>query len=213
MNDISDHLPIFTCCEQKLLEKKTEQFKFVRETKDENICKLKDQLLFNFQLSFSWNELYSCGDVNVVYNKFISVFNSAYNYCCPVKRIKRNVTKPWFTQGLRNACKKKNILYRRFLQNRTRLNETKYKVYKNKLTIILRLAEKEYYVKLLEKNKCNVLASKINSSDSKLQIYDYMKNRNNDPMFIEETSSDEIIKIVNAFSNKSSCHVNDISMS
>ena len=51
------------------------------------------------------------------------------------------------------------------------------------------------------------------SPDSKLHIYDYMKNKNNDSMFIEETSSDEIKKIVNAFSNKSSCDVNDISMS
>ena len=32
-------------------------------------------------------------------------------------------------------------------------------------------------------------------------------------MFIEETSSDEINKIVHAFSNKSSCDINDISMS
>ena len=40
-----------------------------------------------------------------------------------------------------------------------------------------------------------------------------MRNRNNDLMFIKETSSNEIIKIVNAFSNKSLCDINDISMS
>ena len=40
MNDISDHLPIFTCCEQPLFENRTAQFKFVRENKNENICKL-----------------------------------------------------------------------------------------------------------------------------------------------------------------------------
>ena len=40
-----------------------------------------------------------------------------------------------------------------------------------------------------------------------------MRNRNNDSMFIEETSSEEISDIVNAFGNKSSCDVNDISMS
>ena len=119
--------------------------------------KMSKYEISNTRVNPNWNELYSCDDVNVVYNKFISVFNSAYNYCCPVKRvrIKSNATKPWFTLGLRNACKKKNMLYRRFLQNR-RINETKYKVYKNKLTTILRLAEKEYYDKLLEKNKCNV---------------------------------------------------------
>ena len=43
------------------------------------------------------------------------------------------------------------------------------------------------------------LASKINLPDSKLHIYDYMRNRNSDSVFIEETSSEEISEIVNAF--------------
>ena len=57
-----------------------------------------------------------------------------------------------------------------------------------------------------------ILASKINLPDSKLHIYDYMRNRNNDSMFIEETSAEELSKTVNACSNKSSCDVNDINI-
>ena len=49
--------------------------------------------------------------------------------------------------------------------------------------------------------------------DSKLRIYDYMRNKNSDSMFTEETSSEEISEIVNAFGYKSSCDVNDINMS
>ena len=56
--------------------------------------------------------------------------------------------KPWITPGLKNACKKKNNLYRRFLKCRSKKAESRYKSYKNKLTGILRYCEKEYYKKL-----------------------------------------------------------------
>ena len=45
--------------------------------------------------------------------------------------------------------KRKKILFRRFLLDRTVINEKKYKVYKSKLTAIFRLAEENYYDKLL----------------------------------------------------------------
>ena len=44
----------------------------------------------------------------------------------------------------------------------------------------------------------SILASKKNLPDSKLHIYDFMhEEQNNDSIFIEETLSEEIIKIVN----------------
>ena len=60
-NYVSDHLPIFTCCEQQLIENRTMQFKFVRENKNENIRNLKGQLLDR-----NWDELYRWVDVNDV---------------------------------------------------------------------------------------------------------------------------------------------------
>lgn len=42
------------------------------------------------------------------------------------------------TKGLQNACKNKNKLNRHFIKLRTMTAEKKYKVYKNKLTIIRR---------------------------------------------------------------------------
>ena len=73
---------------------------------------------------------------------------------CP--NVNGNKIKPWFTTGLRNACKKKNNLYRKFLQCRTKSAEERYKVYKNKLTTILRNSEKMYYSTLLDKEKNNI---------------------------------------------------------
>ena len=60
------------------------------------------------------------------------------------------------TNGLKNACRKKNLLYKEFLKTGTNVSEEKYKKYKNKLTAILRRCEKQYFTELLEINKGNM---------------------------------------------------------
>jgi hypothetical protein len=57
------------------------------------------------------------------------------------------------TSSLVNACKKKNALYKTFLTHKSTDAERRYKTYKNKLTAILRLCEKNYYSDMLENNK------------------------------------------------------------
>ena len=103
-------------------------------------------------------------DVNITYNKFINLFTNVFNTNCPVniskltqgKRKYKIPDKPWMTTGLKNACKKKNLLYKQFLKNRTIERETKYKKYKNKLTAILRYSAKQHYSNILELNKMNM---------------------------------------------------------
>ena len=62
----------------------------------------------------------------------------------------------WITNGLKNACRKKNRLYKIWLHSQTPAAESRYKIYKNKLTSILRAAEKEHYSKLLSDAKGNI---------------------------------------------------------
>ena len=57
---------------------------------------------------------------------------------------------------MNNACNKKNNLYKCFLKSRTKHSLNKYKVYKNKLTTILRNAEKDYYDKLLNSKQSDI---------------------------------------------------------
>lgn len=64
--------------------------------------------------------------------------------------------KPWITKGLQNACKKKNLLFKHFLEKRTKEAELKYKLYKNKLVNILRKTKKDYYNNLLEQHRSNI---------------------------------------------------------
>ena len=56
---------------------------------------------------------------------------------------------PWFTNGLKRACTKKNRLHKAFIVLRYVEAEQKYKTYTNKLTSILRFKEKDYYRSLL----------------------------------------------------------------
>ena len=107
----------------------------------------------------------------MAYNAFLSTFVHLYNQCCPIRLVKHfscKNDKPWLTNSLRNACHKFFLLYNKFLRSRTLTAEQKYKLYKNKLTTILRFAEKSYYSSLLvanrgdAKNTWNVLNTVIN---------------------------------------------------
>ena len=91
---------------------------------------------------------------------FVSTYTFQYVFdqCCPIKKKNINVSanrKPWLTNGLKNACKKMNLLYKQLLKYRSEEACIKYKLYKNKLTTILRRAEKTYYCDKLHKFKNN----------------------------------------------------------
>ena len=86
------------------------------------------------------------------------------------------------TKGLKNACKKKNMLYKEYIIGKTQEAEIKYKRYKNKLTNILRVCKKEYYNKQIENNKGNskglwrVLNKIIRKGSSKPKYPDHFIN-------------------------------------
>ena len=153
INYISDQLPTFAICKYKDVQRtQSPKFRLIRKTSDSCIAALKDDLL-----SSNWDNVTNEENVNVAYSLFIERLQSSYEKCCPVKKVRVDENdaciKPWFTKGLRNACRKKNCLYKKFLQNRTDTAEIKYKAYKNKLTSVLRNCEQNYYIKLLEPEK------------------------------------------------------------
>ena len=57
-----------------------------------------------------------------------TIFSEQYNICCPVKTIRAQVArrdKPWITNGLKNACRKKNRLYKIWLHSQTPAAESR----------------------------------------------------------------------------------------
>ena len=152
-NDISDHLPVFSIKRCYLERKPISKFINLRKTDEEAINAFKSALDIT-----DWNSLLNINDVNICYDTFLNYFTTLYNQNCPVKQIKvtkRKAFKPWFTRGLQNACKKKNNLYSLSLRSKDPHILDRYKRYKNKLTKILRLSEKQYFDKFLKEHKNN----------------------------------------------------------
>ena len=150
INDISDHLPVFSISKPKLERKCTNKLINIRMTNQENISSFKQQLAKQ-----TWEDVYKAENVHEAYYMFIKKIVNLYNVTCPAKKVKVvsecNKNKPWITTGLKNACKKKkNQLYLKFLRTRNDETDTRYKRYKNKLTSILRRCESDYYNNLLE---------------------------------------------------------------
>ncbi len=142
----------------------------------------------NELLAQNWEVVYQENNVDNAYERFLSVFKQLYDKNCPIKEYKRKrkySNYPWITKGLQNACKKKNTLYREFIRLRTKEAEMKYKIYKNKLTHIIRTSKKNYYCRMLNDNKNNIKAiwgllnSIIRNSSKQIDYPEYFIDKDN----------------------------------
>ena len=145
ITDLTDHLPVFVVFDGNNRNKKDcpEQIQYRRTRSEESIDSLKTDLL-----EHDWDEIYSNGDANSAYSKFLNIFIAFYNKNCPLREWKRkskHASCPWITKGLQNACKKKNTLYKEFIKVQTKEAEARYKKYKNKLTHIIRMSRKDFF--------------------------------------------------------------------
>lgn len=68
----------------------------------------------------NWDSVYTAKDVHESYNCFVSKITKLHDKCFPLRKVlvrKCKEDKPWITKGLKNACKKKEMLYIRFLMS------------------------------------------------------------------------------------------------
>ena len=133
LNDISDHLPIFSIIfGYKQNVEKDKYFTF-RDKSSTNIEKFKLQLG-----AVNWADLPGYQDPNQAYGNFLKKYMSIYNLCFPLKKVKAKkqaLRKPWFTKGLSKSVRKKNLLHTNFLNDPNSHNELVYKRYKTNLII------------------------------------------------------------------------------
>ena len=142
VSDISDHLPVFSVSDSKSYKT---QRKVVVKKRIINSRKIE---LFKKEFNdTSWDKLSCTDDPNEQCKIFYDFFLKLYNKCFPLQKVKQKSAsnKPWFSTSLQNCCKKKNHLYKVFLAKKDTISKQNYKVYKNKLTSILRKAERKYY--------------------------------------------------------------------
>ena len=104
-----------------------------------------------------YNEL----NPNTSYEIFIEILNSLIDECLPWKKLKvKTETNEWLTKGILTSCKEKTA-YKIYKCNPTIENEQTYKIYKNKLTHIIRLSKKLYFRNKF-RNDCRKTWSTIN---------------------------------------------------
>ena len=68
----------------------------------------------------------------------------------------RNPNIPWITQGILFSIQNKHRYYKESLRKKTPSAISKYKAYKNKLTIIIRASEKSYFINEFESVKTDI---------------------------------------------------------
>ena len=157
ITDISDHLPVFITTDLKLHRNNIDTPETeVRQFNAENMKCFKSELG-----KVDWENLCSEGDANKSYKCFIDKFNSLYDKCFlkSKKVLSKRVNKiksPWLSYGLLKCIRRKNRLYKKFLRKPTEINMETYKKYRNRLNFTLKLAKRNYFTNLLEKEKNNM---------------------------------------------------------
>ena len=153
--DITDHLPIFHIV--NFIEASASPYYIKkRQVNTQTIDRFKSILN-----SSNWNYVTSTEDTQEPYTRFHGIIQDAYNSAFPVKeiRVKQKLKHPWVSPALQISIKFKNKLYLRYRKQPIARNETRDKNYKNKLTHLLRIAERQYYQGILEENKHNLRKS------------------------------------------------------
>ena len=75
----------------------------------------------NLLQSLDWNDVYENTKVDCRFDVFMNKITRAYDQCLPFKeKLERTSNlKPWFNNDLKKMCRKKNILYRKYVKNPT----------------------------------------------------------------------------------------------
>ena len=113
---------------------------------------------FISQLSnIDWAGVLQSDSTQRAFSLFQNKMRSLHDNCFILLYISKiyNTRKPWLSDTLRDAVKKKNKLYRNSIKIETVYNEMVNKNYHYKLRHLLKAAEKKYYSDLVQVNKSN----------------------------------------------------------
>ena len=99
----------------------------------------------------NWNEIISPPNINTdksfsrFYNRFNKVINTHVPFNTVSKRRAKQLSKPWITKGIRKSIKIKNSLYHSEFEHQ-------YRLYRNKITTLIRLSKKLYFHDYFQRN-------------------------------------------------------------
>ena len=177
--DISDHLPIFMLCYDKIVDYSNNSYKS-RDFSYKNTIKFQNMLT-----DFDWEQVLNCNDCQQAFTVFHKNYKTIFDRCFPLKVRETNyfTRKKWLSFGLKNSIKIKNKLYVKYRKNPTADNHEKYKRYRNHLSSLMKSAEKQYYEDSFRKNKSNlrkswgIIKSIIGKKSSKVNLQFMVNNQ------------------------------------
>ena len=92
-------------------------------------------------------------NVNRAFSTFCKKLNKIVNKFAPIRELSnqklKQLSKPWITKGIRHSIKIKNKLF-------ASGDQARYKIYRNKLSNLIRLSKKYYYAKYFNDNVTNM---------------------------------------------------------
>ena len=145
--DLSDHLPTFSIVKAADVNITSNNYT-VRNMK--NLC-IND---FLFDLYINCNE---DSTVNSQYETFVDIFQTVVNNHAPLcnasRKQKRMRQKPWLTPGTYKSILTKNKMYHKVYNITNTPLYNMYKVYRNNLSRIIKMAKQQYYYTLISSNK------------------------------------------------------------
>ena len=154
-SEISDHFPI-CCFDYSSNKKETKNERKSRNYSHQKITEFKKRLS-----QIEWANVLNCNDAQEAFSLFHEKYMKLYDECFPVLKIKSTYKnrKPWLTDALKSAIKKKNRLYLKSIKNKTMHNELEYSRYKKILKKLMSRAEKDHYEDIFKKNIHNLKKS------------------------------------------------------
>lgn len=105
-----------------------------------------------------WAEVLNANEAELSFNKFITIFQNYVSQSKTVKTVNRKYKKikPWISQGLIKAIKKRDRIKRQLQTHFTIEKEIEYKNYRNHLKKLLNTVKNEYYKQKIESNKQDI---------------------------------------------------------
>ena len=88
----------------------------------------------------NWSSLEGYDDPNSAYNSILMKYSETYNACFPLKILagkRKLINKPWLSKALIKCIKRKNKLYKLYIQNPSTDREIIYKHYKKQIKSLI----------------------------------------------------------------------------
>ncbi|ESO10436.1 hypothetical protein HELRODRAFT_183592 [Helobdella robusta] len=177
--DLSDHIPLFACTNQKINNKTVADVTFSKYSYSTHRINNLNEGLCNAD----WTSVLSCDDVDVAFQNFIDIFRLHYKTYCSVtsKRQAQKMAKnkPWITKEFKQMLKRKKMLYKKYLKHTSSDNYTALKSCSKLCNKIKCQLKRQYYFNLLQQSNgdskktwsiINSLAKRNNKKTSTIQL-------------------------------------------